>query len=105
MSDHSVYLCAISTSSVSYLKVLASPIFIIYYWYKVSVTVHYWGPFIILGYYLITYLVQRTVMNPIVHHIYLQEELEGAINTWSLLSAFSSSTRRVSPCAFVSKSR
>jgi len=57
--------------------VIASPVFIVFFWVRVSYLLHWTAPLLILGYYFLTYIVQKFVMSPIVHHVYLQEKLEG----------------------------
>lgn len=73
-------------------QISSSPIFICYFWWKVTKTLVWWSPVALMGYYLITYLIQRLVMSPIVNHVYKQEKLEGWLFKLTLTDS-----RRVSP--------
>uniref|UniRef100_A0A6B2L0Q5 ABC transporter domain-containing protein n=1 Tax=Arcella intermedia TaxID=1963864 RepID=A0A6B2L0Q5_9EUKA len=59
-------------------EIVASPVFIAYFWYEITVSVNYWVPLVILAYYLITFVIQRFIMSPISAYTYKQEKLEGA---------------------------
>lgn len=58
-------------------QIIACPMFIGFFWYKVSVTLDWLHPFVLFGYYLVGYFLQRFVMSPISRHTYNQEKLEG----------------------------
>lgn len=70
-------------------QLVASPVFIIFFWIKVSYSVHWSAPLIILAYYLATFFIQRFVMSPVARHTFMQEKLEGELplstNTYLVL--------------------
>eukprot|EP01127_Copromyxa_protea_P019038 TRINITY_DN6097_c0_g1_i1.p1 TRINITY_DN6097_c0_g1~~TRINITY_DN6097_c0_g1_i1.p1 ORF type:complete len:416 (-),score=56.62 TRINITY_DN6097_c0_g1_i1:589-1836(-) len=58
---------------------VASPVFIVFFWIKVSWSVHWSAPIIMLAYYCISFLFQKFIMSPVVRHTFEQEKLEGTL--------------------------
>eukprot|EP01125_Pyxidicula_operculata_P017186 TRINITY_DN6003_c0_g1_i1.p1 TRINITY_DN6003_c0_g1~~TRINITY_DN6003_c0_g1_i1.p1 ORF type:complete len:662 (+),score=86.56 TRINITY_DN6003_c0_g1_i1:45-2030(+) len=66
-----------STFSQWLTEIIASPVFIIYFWIKVHQEMNWYTPVVIAGFYLLSYIIQRFIMSPISHRTYIQEKLEG----------------------------
>lgn len=58
---------------------------------------HWAAPFLIVGYFLLSYIVQKFLMSPVVHYVYKQERLEGlgTVSSRSLRDALLGEFRRI----------
>ncbi|XP_023238099.1 ATP-binding cassette sub-family D member 4-like, partial [Centruroides sculpturatus] len=63
--------------STNIAVVIVSPFTICYYSYVLFVTTGWWGPTSVFGFFLLSTLINKLLMSPVVNYVFMQEQCEG----------------------------
>jgi ABC-type uncharacterized transport system fused permease/ATPase subunit len=72
------------TNSLSLIVtgVITAPMTIGYYTYWTWKVIAWYAPMIVTGYFLVSYVLNKIIMGPIVRRIFRQEKLEGSLESF-----------------------
>eukprot|EP01114_Cavostelium_apophysatum_P024712 TRINITY_DN976_c0_g1_i2.p1 TRINITY_DN976_c0_g1~~TRINITY_DN976_c0_g1_i2.p1 ORF type:complete len:603 (-),score=109.23 TRINITY_DN976_c0_g1_i2:19-1827(-) len=66
-----------TTLATTFSNCVTSPLLIVVYTYRCAAQIGWYAPLIVLGYFLLGYIINKFIMSPIVKLVFNQEQLEG----------------------------